>query len=129
MKLIYYRIWLAVGAILLTTVWWLSLTPHPISLDLTYGDKWGHLVAYTTLMLWAAWLWPHRRWLSGISLCVMGVVLEVLQAMTGYRFFEFTDMAANAMGVILGWILVYTPMSRGLLTLDTVLARWFGRLP
>ncbi|CAK0769406.1 VanZ family protein [Gammaproteobacteria bacterium] len=127
MRLTYYRIWLTLGGVLLATVWWLSLTPKPPSIDLPYGDKWGHLAAYTAQMLWAAWLWPHRRWVPALSLCVMGALLEVLQGMTGYRIFEFADMAANATGVFLGWALSYTPLSLGLPSLDAILARRFGK--
>jgi VanZ family protein len=37
-------------------------------------------------------------------LIVMGVTMEFLQDMTGYRSFEYADMLANATGVGLGWV-------------------------
>jgi len=127
MQLVYYRGWLILGGILLVAVWWLSLRPSPPSIDLPYGDKLGHLTIYTIQMIWAAWLWPRQRWLPALSLCVMGAILEVLQGMSGYRTFEYADMAANAAGVLLGWTLALMPFSLGLLTLDMALARRFGR--
>ena len=33
----------------------------------------------------------------------MGIGIEFLQRMTGYRTFDVYDMAANATGVLLGW--------------------------
>ena len=33
----------------------------------------------------------------------LGVGMEFLQDMTGYRTFEVLDMAANTIGVFLGW--------------------------
>ncbi|CAK0772765.1 polysaccharide biosynthesis protein VpsQ [Gammaproteobacteria bacterium] len=127
MKLIYFRGWLLLGGILLATVWWLSLTPSPPSANFPYADKVGHLLIYTIQMVWATWLWPYRRWLPALSLCVMGAMLEVLQGMTGYRTFEFADMAANTTGVLLGWTLAYTPLSRGLAVVDGALARHLGQ--
>ena len=33
----------------------------------------------------------------------MGIAIEFLQRMTGYRSFEVLDMVADAIGVALGW--------------------------
>ena len=33
----------------------------------------------------------------------MGILIEFLQRMTGYRDFEVLDMVADAIGVLLGW--------------------------
>jgi VanZ family protein len=73
-------------------------------------------------MIWAIWLCPRRHWLSALALCIMGGILEILQEMTGYRTFEFADMVADSIGVLLGWILAYTPLSMGLQKLDAALA-------
>jgi glycopeptide antibiotics resistance protein len=34
----------------------------------------------------------------------MGVGLEFIQGMLGYRTYEVFDMLANAIGVLLGWV-------------------------
>ena len=106
-QLYYGRLWYTLSVALIGVVWWLSLTPHPPTIDLPYGDKWGHLAAYATQMLWFAAFIPRSyRWLPALSLCAMGALLEVLQGMTDYRTFEYADMAANAMGVLMGWFLL-----------------------
>ncbi len=38
----------------------------------------------------------------------MGILIEVLQAMTPTRQFELLDMVANTSGVVLAWALAYT---------------------
>ncbi|MFZ0788942.1 MAG: hypothetical protein WAM94_04890 [Chromatiaceae bacterium] len=37
-------------------------------------------------------------------LVAMGSALEFAQGLTGYRFLSFADMAANTVGVVLGWL-------------------------
>ena len=34
----------------------------------------------------------------------MGSALEFAQGLTGYRFLSFADMAANTVGVVVGWL-------------------------
>jgi VanZ family protein len=92
--------WLLAAAIVV-----LSLAPQPPDLDVPHGDKLGHFAAYSLLSFWFCWLYPARRsrlayvagWIA------MGVALEFAQGATGYRHFELADMAANSLGVLLGW--------------------------
>jgi hypothetical protein len=51
----------------------------------------------------------------------MGVALEFLQGMTG-RWFEYADMAANSIGVLLGAATAMTPWRDILLRLERTLA-------
>jgi glycopeptide antibiotics resistance protein len=39
-----------------------------------------------------------------IGFTAMGISLEFLQRMTGYRHFDPLDMVANTIGVALGWL-------------------------
>jgi len=95
-----------VGWTMLAAIVWLSLTPSPPSLDVTFGDKLGHLAAYGSLMFWFGQLYASRsaRAAYALAFALMGVALEFAQATTGYRSFEVLDMAANAAGVALGWV-------------------------
>ncbi len=98
--------WLVLGWMLVFLVIFLSLTPAPLQVDVSYGDKLGHMLAYTVLMLWFAQLYedaPQRAWLA-IGFAGMGVALEFVQRWTGYRSFETADMAASAAGVAAGWV-------------------------
>ena len=99
------RFWRAIGFALIAGVIWLSLTPHPLDIDVPQGDKVGHFLAYGVLMFWFAQLsWARReriRYAAGFV--ALGIALEFAQRLTGYRVFEISDMAANAVGVLFGW--------------------------
>ena len=106
---------------------YLSLIPAPPSIDVTAGDKVAHVLAYATLMLWFLQLYPrHRRLLLAISFGLMGVGLEALQGLTPSRTFEYMDMAANAGGVALGWLLAPTRLSSTLSIIETQVVRIRG---
>ncbi|TAK45000.1 MAG: VanZ family protein [Betaproteobacteria bacterium] len=96
---------LAVGWLMVAAVVWLSLTHSPPKLDVTLGDKLGHLAAYGTLMFWFCQLYARRATLIAFAMAfvAMGIALEFLQDAGGFRSFEWSDMGANTLGVLLGW--------------------------
>jgi len=56
-------------------------------------------------MLWFSLLYPRLRfrvWYA-IGFIAMGVGLEIVQGHLGYRTYDTVDMAANTIGVLLGW--------------------------
>lgn len=101
------RIWLAVGWLGIALVVFLSLTPRPPDLGIEQGDKLGHFAAYAALMLWFAQIYRSRqsRWRWAIGLFALGVALELIQRWTGLRTFSYSDMAADSLGVGIGWLL------------------------
>jgi VanZ family protein len=114
--------WLTIGWLLVVTVIVLSLVryggdPRP------HGDKGGHILAYATLMFWFAQIYARgrTRLVIAAGLALMGVALEIAQGFTGYRSFEYADMAANTIGVAIGW-LIATPRTANLLILVERLA-------
>ena len=96
---------LAAGWAWAAAIVWLSLIPQPPGVDMPQADKLGHLAAYGLLMLWFSLLHAARRarlaYAAGFM--AMGVGLEFVQGALGYRSFERYDMAANTLGVLLGW--------------------------
>jgi len=99
------RLLLAGGWLFAAAIVVLSLMPAPPDIDVPHGDKLGHIAAYTLLSFWFCWLYP--AWKTRIAYAAgwiaMGVALEFAQGATGYRSFEVADMAANSLGVLLGW--------------------------
>lgn len=83
----------------------LSLTTSPPDPGIAYGDKLGHLLAYGGLMFWFCFLYrsSYTRLAYGTGWIALGVALEFAQGATGTRSFELADMAANSLGVLLGW--------------------------
>ena len=54
---------------------------------------------------------------------MMGIVLEFIQGLTGYRSLEYTDMTANTIGVLLGWLLAKTRLSNALSRIENSLIK------
>ena len=80
----------------------------PLQLDMAVdnGDKFGHLASYVLVTLWLAQLYTELRqrvWLV-VGMVALGIALEYAQSATSYRSFEVADMAADAIGVALGWL-------------------------
>lgn len=99
------RLWLTVGWAMVAAIVVLTLLPPSAGLELGERDKLAHLLAYGVLMFWFCQLYPGRqpRILYAAGLAAMGVVLEHIQGMLGYRTYDVFDMYANALGVVLGW--------------------------
>ncbi len=91
--------WL-IGWIMVSLVCLLSLLPLSTSIDTVKGsDKLGHLLAYFAMTYWFLHLTVNKA----LVLClfiIMGFIIEVLQGLSGYRYFEWADLMANGMGVL-----------------------------
>lgn len=123
----WYRLWISIGWALITLIVYLSLTVSPPEiLEFAFADKLKHLFAYSVLMGWFTQLYPslkaRRVW--ALALFLLGVAVEFIQGWSGYRFFDVADMAANSLGVLLGWWLSTKWLAGSLLRVDSVLSRW-----
>lgn len=97
------RIWIMLGWILVIGVIYLSLTPNPQPTPVRFGDKIGHFVAYAALMAW--WHQIDRNaYRLALLFVLMGLALEILQSFTGFRQADIFDLAANTVGVGIGWM-------------------------
>jgi VanZ family protein len=102
--------WLALGWLWVAVVFYLCLMRNPPEpLKFPQADKLEHMLTYCWLMLWFCQLACSRLRLA-LLLVAMGVLMEVLQGMEGFRDFEVADMAADAAGVLFGWLLARTPL-------------------
>jgi VanZ family protein len=98
---------LLIGWILIFTVITLSLINiNSMVPDVKNGDKIGHFIAYFSLMIWFAWLYPKVwvRNLYAIGFIFMGGLMEILQSMTQYRSMDIDDFHVNTIGVIIGFV-------------------------
>ena len=119
-------VWYGLGALLLLLVAILSLIPAP---DTGVDDKLSHLLTYFLLGGWFGVLAADRRVLAWTfaSLVVYGGAIELLQGTTDYRFAEWADLLADAVGAGLGLTLYFTPLRRLLLFVDRQLVAIFLR--
>jgi hypothetical protein len=99
-------IWISFGWLLVVAVVYLSVARHGVEIPGRYGDKYGHVIAYGTVMFWFMQIYhgARSRFLTACALLTMGIGLEFVQAWLGYRAFERADMVADAIGVALGWL-------------------------
>lgn len=100
----YHPFWLGIGIVLLIMVVVLSLIPSSPTVHTPGADKVSHLLAYGTLMFWFKQLYEERFFLA-VAFVSLGIVLEFLQGLTGYRSVEVYDAVANAVGVLCGGVL------------------------
>lgn len=102
---------------------YLSLMPNPPEpWVFRMVDKVEHGLAYAAMSWWFCQLYLSKR--SRLVLCAAlvayGVLIEFLQRMTGYRYFEYADMVADATGVLLGWLLARTVLGRAFVWIERI---------
>ena len=100
------RLWSATAFMLLALVVYLSLAPTAVQLPGDEGGRYGHVAAYAALMFMFTRMYatPRGRLLVGVTLVLIGIGLECAQGATSYRTFEYADILANTIGVVLGWL-------------------------
>lgn len=84
------------------------LNELPIEVDLS--DKWLHLICYFSLTLVYIIAWPSllvRAWPLFIGMALLGISIEILQKLSGYRWFEWLDIVANLSGICLAFVVAY----------------------
>lgn len=111
------KVWYAIGLAMLVAVAIVSLVPAPAT---GVSDKLAHLLTYFLLAGWFAVIARNRvvlAW-SIAGLIGYGMVIELLQAQTGYRYAEWGDVLANAIGCVGGSVLYLTPLRRLLRFID-----------
>jgi len=115
------KIWYLLGGLMLLAVGTISLMPAP---DVGVNDKLSHLVTYFFLGGWFSLLATNRVSLGWtiIGLIAYGILLELLQGMTAYRYAEWGDVLANASGTMAGILLYFSPLPRLLGDIDSKLA-------
>ena len=120
-ELRYIKLWLTIGFLLVGMVCFFTLTPSPPDMgDFPESDKIGHLVAYSAIMLWFGFIYLRgKQYLRvGLAFIVMGIALELIQGMLGYRNFSYLDMGANVCGVMIGWFLARTRLAEALVRFE-----------
>lgn len=111
-ELAFPMVWQAIGWLMVCVVVYLTLTPKPPAIPGFLGwDKAQHFVAYAGLMWWYRQAFSKNIGWIGFMV-ILGVGLECIQGLTDYRYFEYSDMAANSIGVALGVILAASPLGQ-----------------
>jgi VanZ family protein len=83
----------------------LALIP-PKHLEMPLFDWWDkaqHALAFGVLTVWALLLWPASALRVVLGMLAYGAAIEVAQWAVGWRFGEWADWAADAVGVLSAW--------------------------
>ncbi|TCV81292.1 VanZ family protein [Sulfurirhabdus autotrophica] len=122
----YRNFWLFMGFVWIALDIYLSLMHNPPQiLDVHMADKIEHFAAYALLMFWFCQIfWEFSRQLKvAIALAALGVSMEIVQGMEGFRVFEYADMLANTIGVLIGWGVGKTVLKHTLCQFERVIVR------
>jgi VanZ family protein len=88
----------------------LALSPAPYLPPLEIFDWWDkaqHAIAFGALAVLAVLAYPGvSKVRIGLLLIAHGVLIEVLQYFTGYRFGDWQDALADGVGVLVGLVLM-----------------------
>ena len=101
------RLWIAVIAILVVLIVVASLAPSPVVPTQSFSDKYAHFIAYFALaLLGSAIAAPAGLWKVMLRCLLLGASLEILQSLlTEHRTADIADLAANAAGIALAWLI------------------------
>ncbi len=128
-RLLCPALWTFVGFLLITLLIVVSLMPHvPRVAHLSGHDKLGHFSAYIAVTFWFGQIYRRNRirWRMALAFVILGVTLEYLQRLSGYRTFEYADMGANAAGVLCALLIIQTPLSRCLAVVERSVLHWIS---
>lgn len=121
----YHRFWLLLGFLLIIGTLITSLMPLQLGHDVVpHQDKVMHMTGYGILTLW--FLQIVRRHgaliLIPLGMVMLGIVIELLQGLTGYRHPDRMDALANGLGCLCAALLALTPVRDALLKLERLLS-------
>jgi VanZ family protein len=118
------RAWATIGWALVFLTIVLSLRPSPAAFAAGNLDKLVHVLTYATLTLWFIQLAPAERWIRiALWFLGMGIAIEIAQGQTGYRYFSFADIWANATGIVTALLAARCGLSNLLIWCERVLPR------
>lgn len=75
-------------------------------------DKAQHALAFTVLGIWGLMIYPLRPWHVLLGLLCFGGAIEIGQAQTSWRFADWHDWLADAVGLALATALAWRPRQR-----------------
>jgi VanZ family protein len=107
----YRYLWILLGWLYVVLVLYGSLSRMPdIEVPFDHTDKLIHFLMYFILAGWFIQLYKllSQRILILTGAIMLGIIIEFLQGMTGYRSFDLLDALANSIGAITAFLLAGT---------------------
>jgi VanZ family protein len=102
----YKWVWLILGLLLVASITTVSLLPSRSLPKINLDDKTLHFLAYFIVTCWFVGLAKKKHYiLLGLLFLVFSYGIEILQGMSRYRQFEWSDMLANGTGIFSALVL------------------------
>ena len=98
MRVVWYLAMVAVTVLALMPIEHLQL---PV---FDWWDKAQNALAFAVLTVWALLLWPVHVLRVLLGMLAYGAGIEAAQWAVGWRFAEWADLAADAVGVLVAWM-------------------------
>jgi VanZ family protein len=103
MNLKFKNLWMGIGLIQILIAFYLCLRPMPETVQtIQHLDKLYHFTAYALLTWYQIQIFGTQKSKTLLFIFIIfmtqGLLIEILQFLTGYRSFELLDMVANASG-------------------------------
>ena len=86
-----------------------ALVPPQALVSPVMWDKANHVLAFAVLGMLACLAYPERKVPVLLGLVAYGVLIELLQSLTGYRNGDALDVVADAVGLLFGWTCTRLP--------------------
>src|SRR5687768_18404045 len=80
-----------------------ALVPPQTLVSPVVWDKANHALAFAVLGMLACLGYPERKLPVLLGLVAYGVLIELLQSLTGYRTGDALDVVADGVGRLFGW--------------------------
>ena len=103
--------WAALGLVAMLTLLPSTALPPQLSV-FDFWDKAQHALAFMVLGIWGLMVYPLYPWRVMLGLLCFGGAIEVAQAMTTWRFSDWHDWLADAVGLALATALAWKPRRR-----------------
>lgn len=94
--------WISLAALTFASLVPVALLP-PQALNV--WDKAQHALGFAWLAAWGLLAYPKNGLVVAVGLVLWGGAIELMQAATGWRYGEWIDWLADAIGVAAAWAL------------------------
>lgn len=113
-ELRFRRWWLALGVLMVLFITLVCLLPPRDLPKIDLWDKAEHAIAFGAVAFWFGSIMTRRNLLwVGVAVVAFGGLIELAQGALGDgRDAEWGDVAADAVGAVLGLALTLTPLGR-----------------
>lgn len=89
--------------LLVAVITWLSLYPVEFP-EMPGNDKTGHFIAYAACVLPVSFARPKNLYLILLAVLIWSGLMELIQPYVN-RYADWLDLAANAVGIVIGFLL------------------------